>query len=317
MALSPFKLMQQAVDIVQLSQHPTHPIAATLAGRDENGEPYIISKTNTWPRAIDDALGRETKIGGSSPTIHAEVAAILAAPGKTEGAEIFVTDPPCPNCAKNIIEAGISAVYIDHKGFGKRFAKEREKDLKLTYALFKDAGIPVFEVFRGKEELNPLVKIKDGFVKPTYENAPLIRPVNGEPRVSEFLRDAVAFRQAYNAESCAAIIAHSPSGEAQFIGCEGGQVIGQTRDSRKKSESTKYSLNMEPLNRAFMIAARHGLKLDPDYVFTCRVPTPREMVNSIGAGVHDIIIDDCEEGRDERSFEALEVLQEADILVVR
>lgn len=317
MSISPYRLMQQAVDIVKESQHPTHPIAATLYGRDENDEPYVISKTNTWPRAIDDALGRDVKIGGSSPTIHAEVAAILAAPGKTDGAHIFVTDPPCPNCAKNIIEAGIAEVYIDHKGFGKRFAEEREKDIELSYALFKDAGIPVFKVFRKKENLVPLVTIDDDFIKLDYENAPIIEQLGGEPKLAEFLRDAVSFRQTYNVESCAAIIAHAPNGQPQFIGCEGGHVIGQTRNSREKSDITKYSLDMEPLNRAFMVAARHGLKLDPDYVFTCRVPTPREMVNSIGAGVRDIHIDNCEQGRDERSFEALDMLQEADILTVR
>lgn len=317
MSISPFRLMQQAVDIVKESQHPTHPIAATLYGRDENDEPYIISKTNTWPRAIDDALGRDVKIGGSSPTIHAEVAAILAAPGKTEGAQIFVTDPPCPNCAKNIIEAGITAVYIDHKGFGKRFASEREKDIELSYALFRDAGIPVYKVFRKKEKLDPLVTIDDGFTRPDYEKPPLIQQLGGEPKIAEFLRDAVSFRHEYNMESCAVVIAHSPNGAPHFIGCEGGHVIGQTRDSRKKSDITKYSLDMEPLNRAFMVAARHGFKLDPDYIFSCRVPTPREMVNSIGAGVRDIHIDDCEQGRDARSFEALNMLQEANILTVR
>jgi len=317
MTISPFRLMQQAVDIVKESQHPTHPIAATLYGRDENDEPYIISKTNTWPRAIDDAIGRDTKIGGSSPTIHAEVAAILAAPGQTEGAHIFVTDPPCPNCAKNIIEAGITAVYIDHKGFGKRFAAERQKDIELSYALFEDAGIPVYKVFRKDKIMKPLVELPEGFQRPDYEKAPIIEPLKGEPKLAEFLRDAAAFRGKYDAESCAVVIAHNRSGQPQFIGCEGGHVVGQNRDNRRKSDVTKYSLDMEPLNRAFMIAARHGLKIDPNYVYTCRVPTPREMVNSVGAGIRDLHIGNCESGRDERSFEALDTLQNADILTIR
>lgn len=61
---------------------------------------------------------------------HAEVAAIGAAAKngiKTEGTELFVTDFPCPYCARLIVKAGIKKVYF-MKGYavldGDEFLKE-------------------------------------------------------------------------------------------------------------------------------------------------------------------------------------------------
>src|SRR5688572_3388790 len=124
MALSEYELMQQAVDIVQQSEHPTNKVSAAIAGLDVTGTPYAIAKTNYWPEDIKMRIGREARIGSASGTVHAETACLLAAP-RTENASVFVTDVPCPNCVKNMAEAGIKALYIDHKGFAKDFALRR------------------------------------------------------------------------------------------------------------------------------------------------------------------------------------------------
>jgi dCMP deaminase len=58
-------------------------------------------------------LTLEGRCGGD--TIHAEMNAILFAARngiKTEGASIYVTCCPCKNCAKAIIQAGITSVYF-------------------------------------------------------------------------------------------------------------------------------------------------------------------------------------------------------------
>src|SRR5690606_7708262 len=104
-------------------------IAATVFGHDLAGKPFSVSRTNFWPAAIANSIGTEDDIGDSSGTIHAETAAILAA-SHTAGAALCVTDPFCPNCAKNIAEAGIKTIYIDHKGFDKDFATRRGGDFQ-------------------------------------------------------------------------------------------------------------------------------------------------------------------------------------------
>ena len=113
MTASPFDEMQRAVDIVGTSPHPANKIAATVFGLDTTGQPFSVSRTNCWPQSIADRIGMDADIGDSSGTIHAETAAIFAAP-VTAGAALCVTDPFCPNCAKNIAEAGIRTIYIDH-----------------------------------------------------------------------------------------------------------------------------------------------------------------------------------------------------------
>lgn len=66
---------------------------------------------------------------------HAEVAAIGAAAKegiKTEGAELFVTEFPCPYCARLIVKSGIKKVYF-MRGYavldGDDFLKEADVDI--------------------------------------------------------------------------------------------------------------------------------------------------------------------------------------------
>lgn len=44
-------------------------------------------------------------------TVHAEINALLeCSPEERDGATIYVTDYPCPNCAKTIIQSGVTRV---------------------------------------------------------------------------------------------------------------------------------------------------------------------------------------------------------------
>src|SRR5690606_17449299 len=75
----PFAMMQMAVEVVNSSPHPTNKIAAAISGIDHNGEAFAIAATNFWPEPIQ-VLDPDTRIGGSSGTIHAETACALRAP---------------------------------------------------------------------------------------------------------------------------------------------------------------------------------------------------------------------------------------------
>ena len=168
--------MQAAVDIIAQSPHPTNKIAATLAG-----ENFTISRTNHWPSAIDATLGRETKIGNASGTLHAETACILTAlhdGHATQGADIFITGPPCPNCMKNMAESGIKALYIDHKGFDKDFAQRRGEDFEnMSMRIAAKAGIDVYVIYRKEERFDVISQHRIGY-KPSIENPARIETTN-------------------------------------------------------------------------------------------------------------------------------------------
>ncbi len=98
--ISPLDAMQAAVNIVLTSPHPTNKVAAAIfSGAD------ILVRTNNWPSRIATVLGQDARVGNSSGTVHAEVNCISDFPHPTEGASLCITDPFCPNCAKNIAEA--------------------------------------------------------------------------------------------------------------------------------------------------------------------------------------------------------------------
>ena len=145
------RAMQGAVDIVNDSPHPVNKVSACLFFEDD-----AICSTNLWPASIDEKLGRETRIGNSSGTVHAETACIFKSDQATDGASMAITDPFCPNCAKNIVEAGIKYAYIDHKGFEKEFWGRRAGHFKnMSMEIMARGGVSVYEVNRkNKDNLN-------------------------------------------------------------------------------------------------------------------------------------------------------------------
>ena len=172
----PFEEMQKAVDIVNTSLHSANKIAATLFG-----DGFSISRTNYWPKHIASHFGMDTRIGNSSGTVHAETACILAAP-MTEGASLCVTDPFCPNCAKNIAEAGIKTIYIDHKGFDKDFAARRGGHFQdMSMQVCEKAGISIYELRRKEKTLAPILQVS-GDYRPAND-APVI--VSSVPRADQ------------------------------------------------------------------------------------------------------------------------------------
>ena len=148
-----FKYTQMAVDVAQNSQHPTSKVGACLVG-----ENFEISRPNFWPCPVKEKIGTDTKIGNASGTIHAETACLLAADQATMGAVVFSTDPSCPNCAKNMAEAGVRHLYIDHKGFEKYYAETRMRDfVELTLPICTAAGMGVSHVYRKQERIEDII----------------------------------------------------------------------------------------------------------------------------------------------------------------
>ena len=305
-----FSHMQSAVDIVSSSEHPANKIAASLAGTDQDGRPFLITRANYWPDAIKNKIGANVKIGGASGTIHAETACLLGAP-RTDGASMFVTDPPCPNCAKNMVEAGVTALYIDHKGFEKDFATRRGEDFRgLSLTICEKAGINVYKIFR-KEKRVEIIFEAPAHYKPIVERMAKIERV-------DVVIDVASFKNIIEGQRALADRRHFALAIAEdfVISAEIHAVAGFTAHDPIERE-TKYDHFLQPITRVMMTAARHGWRINPEFIFSSRVPTARELVNMVGAGFSKLYLGDDQAARDTFALEALKTLSDAGILNVQ
>lgn len=308
----PYEMMQRAVDIVNSSPHPTNKIAATLHGTETNGHAFTVSETNYWPGSIESKIGRETKIGNSSGTIHAETACILHAP-RTQDAELFITDPPCPNCAKNMAEAGIKTLYIDHKGFEKDFAQRRGNLFaSMSMRILDAAGIPVFVVFRKERRLEAALEIKKGYIPP-LENPSKLTALNCTLTKAVFAEQVQKATRLYKEAPFALALGEKDAGHTFVFSASSHPAVGYTNNDNLSIEG-KYSFILQPINRILMGAKFHGLQIDRRFIYSSRIPTARESINMIGANLSTLYIGDESASRDEFGPLAMEQLEKADIL---
>ncbi len=305
-ALSIYDHMQAAVDIVGQSPHSSNKIAATIAGPG-----FAHSQTNHWPKIIADTIGTQTQIGNSSGTIHAETACIFAASAAghaTRGASIFITDPPCPNCVKNMAEAGIQKLYIDHKGFDKDWAKRRADSFEtMSMRIAAKAGLDVYVLYRKEQKFEVISQHMPGY-KPAIENPAIIEPIT--ETIEALIQRA---HKEYEDEPFALVLASDTSGQKVSICVTRHPTIGYTSEDID-GKIGKYSFILEPLNRILMITAREGLSLVPEHTYSNRTPTSRELINYVGAGFKTLSIGDESQSRDDQGIVALNLLKKSKIL---
>lgn len=96
---------------------------------------------NDWPNGC-------MRAGHCIRSLHAEQNALLQAAMigvACEGATIYVTDQPCNNCAKMIINAGIKkVVYEGH--YPDEFSKELFRDGKIEVFVFREGKLEQLEL---------------------------------------------------------------------------------------------------------------------------------------------------------------------------
>ncbi len=309
----PFTAMQAAVDIVGTSQHPENKIAAALFTRNHG-----IVRVNYWPEPIFSAFGMDMDIGNSSGTVHAETACILNFGCATDGASLCITDPFCPNCAKNIAEAGIKKIYIDHKGFDKDFFQRRGGHFEtMSMRICEKAGISVYELWRKDERLVPIYEPPaNHFIS---EDSPVYKePIEaaGDGVFSDIL--AQAFKLHEKRKFAVAFVQDS-GGKFFSLTARGHAVTGFTMEDPDdvaviEQSDEKYSFFQEPVNRLLMYMARHGLTSCDGYLFSSQVPTSREQVNLVGAGIKRITVGDLRKARDSDALNAMRQLGDAKIV---
>lgn len=125
------RFMQVAELVATWSKDPSTKVGAVIVRPDRT---ICSTGYNGFPRGVSDNADlyadREVKL---ARTIHAELNAILTAPEPVIGYYLFVTRPPCANCAAAIIQAGIGKVFFHpgDKDFQERWAESVRASLQM------------------------------------------------------------------------------------------------------------------------------------------------------------------------------------------
>lgn len=318
MTINPFQAMQRALDIVETSPHPSNKIAACLFSEDG----YHDAKVNHWPDPIAKAIGTDKKIGSSSGTIHAETACLLQAP-HTDGASICITDPFCPNCAKNMAEAGIKNIYIDGAGFDKDFFRRRSEHFEvMSMQICEKAGINVYNLSLEDQTIEAIYEVPGSYTP--YEESPLEIISIDAPNEIIFKHMVQKAEHEYTRRRFALCFAQKKTADTQnqetfcLIGRAHpftGLCLSDDDDLQTfERPQGKYSFIQEPVTRLLMAMCKHGLTPLDGYFYCSQVPTSREQVNIIGANITRLTIGNTEKARDNHAFEAMNLLCNSKIL---
>jgi dCMP deaminase len=140
------RYMDLSEQVSAWSKDPNTKVGAVIVG--SKGQ-ILTQGYNGFPRGIKDTPkrlnDRPTKL---KLVVHAEMNAIFNATYNgvsLDGATLFVYGLPiCCECAKGIIQVGISKVVIDSKCIDKRL--EWKESWEISAQLFKEAGVSVFKV---------------------------------------------------------------------------------------------------------------------------------------------------------------------------
>lgn len=135
-----FRYLSLAKEISKWSKDPSSKIGAVAVG--DQGQ-VLAQGYNGFPRGISDTLprltDRETKL---KYVVHAEQNVIYNATYNgvsLKGATLYVTGlPTCSDCAKGVIQVGISRVVMPIQ---QNTRTHWEDSWKLTQSMFTEAGV--------------------------------------------------------------------------------------------------------------------------------------------------------------------------------
>ncbi|PCH99691.1 MAG: hypothetical protein COB76_05110 [Alphaproteobacteria bacterium] len=308
--INPFDAMQSAVDIVNTSEHHKNKIAACLFT-----DTTMISCVNHRPERLSNVFTPDIRMGKSSQFVHSEVSCIHAFEAETEGASLCVTDPFCPNCAKAIVEAGITHVYIDHKGLKKEFAQRRGEEFEnLSLLMMEKAGITVSIIHRKDKKIEALLAPQ---IQTRAAGASAIEffDIAGELSLKDMIH-SFRNRQPHGPWACARI--KEPNGKLSGILVFENLPTGITPQefNEKKDFSPKYGLTIDPINRLLFYIKRKNLKLIDNHVGSNLFPSSRAMVNAIGFGINRLTIGEETKTPGTSRHNAAQLLEENSVLSI-
>ncbi len=307
--------MEIALRAENQSDHDDHKVGTLVRGKDSNGDIYEIARANFWPKSLRKYIGETEKLGNASTTVHAEVAAICAAPA-TENADIYITDLPCPNCAKVIAEASIKNVYIDaHTHNTPLGIKIKPYFDNISTLILNSANINIYEMDVTRKIIEHTYSPSQNALRSIDKPIKHIKISNKDVNQSYFTK---MIEEHKSNAPFAACLTKSLLGQYSFMFAQSHRSIGLSKEKAEficKTQS-KYEPTLQPINRLLLSCARYGVKIDPKYLYSSQTPTSREFVNMIGAGYTNIIIGDKNKCRDEWGIKALSQLLEHNIITL-
>lgn len=138
-------ILRQMDVVSDNSRDTTTKVGAIVIGPD--GEPRA-SGYNDFPRGVDDfVLERRERPLKYKWTEHAERNAFYNAARvgvSLKGCTLYVTWIPCCDCARGVIQTGISRVIVDGRNLEekkKHWAARWKEDCLITIQMFEEAGI--------------------------------------------------------------------------------------------------------------------------------------------------------------------------------
>lgn len=128
------RFMQMAALIASFSKDPSTQVGAVIT----QGRKIISLGFNGAPSGVLEPTERDVKI---LRTLHAEVNAVLFAARDLRDCTIYVTHPPCAQCAALIIQTGIRRVVFapPSDDFLSRWRENHVEAMRM----FNEAGVTV------------------------------------------------------------------------------------------------------------------------------------------------------------------------------
>ncbi len=309
MNINHFQLMKLALEMEEQSEHKTHKVGALLYNDGKH-----IARHNFWAASLEKYIGRYDKLGNASTTIHAEMAVISAAES-TKDASIYITDLPCPNCAKLIAEARISAVYIDsHTHNTPLGLKIKPYFDDISTLIFKRAGIAVYEMNEPKRGIHEIISPpRDNILQAIHRPVKQLPLEHSDINQTRFLEIINAQKGNVNFAAC---YAKSILGHYVFLFAQPHRSVGLLEEDAKiiSDKQNKYEPTLQPINQLLVACARYGLTIDPKYLYSSQTPTSREFVNMLGAGYSSLQVGNPEKCRDKWGLQALNQLKKHGII---
>lgn len=117
---------------------------------------------NGFPRGVNDTVERYCdRALKYEMVVHAEVNAILNAVRDVRGCTLYSTFMPCPQCAAQLIQAGVANVYALVNEADDRWKAKAD----ITRKMFSEAGVTMYIVKEEKNAWDILKEVSDSVNK--------------------------------------------------------------------------------------------------------------------------------------------------------
>ncbi len=148
------RFLRLAREVATWSKDRSTRVGAVVVAEDKTPGPYGF---NGFPRAIDDDIeDRHDRPIKYKWTEHAERNAIYNAARtgmSLKGCTIYVTHMPCADCARAIVQVGMTRVVVDGASLDDAsFASRWSDDDKLTREMFEEAQVALDVAKAGPED---------------------------------------------------------------------------------------------------------------------------------------------------------------------